>query len=203
MDVFKAIEKRQSIRRYKPDPIPDDVLDRLLNVLRLAPSGSNRQPWKFIVVKDKELREQVAAACTFMRISGQRSQQTWVSEAPVIIVACGSENEASAGFYADGELYIADGQTVIVDRGKRPGEYYSSVHQDLAIALDHLSLAAVEEGLGTCWIGAVSRFKLRELLAIPAEFTAQLMMTVGYPVSWPNPRQRKPLEEIICYDRYS
>jgi nitroreductase len=75
---------------------------------------------------------------------------------------------------------------------------------DLAIALDHLSLAAVEEGIGTCWVGGFSEDEVKELLSIPDDVSAHLIMSVGYPaLSWPNPRPRKPLEEIICYDRYS
>jgi nitroreductase len=193
MNVIEAIEKRRSIRRYKPDEIPEDVLDRLLNVLRLAPSGSNRQPWKFIVVRDKEMRVRVAAAC---------GTQRWIGEAPVIIVACGSRRAAAAIYYEDQKLCVATGQVVIEERGKKPDEYVSSLEWDLAIALDHLTLAAVDEGLGTCWIGLVNEPELKQCLSIPNDLTAQLVMPIGYPVSWPEAGQRKPLEEIICYDRY-
>jgi nitroreductase len=203
VDVIEAIQKRRSIRRYKPDEIPQDILDQLLTALRLAPSGSNRQPWKFIVVQDKKMREAVAASCSFIRTSGKRVLQSWIAKAPVIIVACGCENEAAAGCYEDGEFLIDNGRTVKLERDKKPGEYVTSVHWDLAIALDHLTLAAVEEGLGTCWIGGINEPRLRELLSIPDDWTAELAMTIGYPVSWPDARPRKSLEEIICYDKYS
>ena len=121
----------------------------------------------------------------------------------MIIVACGCENEAAAGCYEDGEFLIDNGRTVILELGRKPGEYVTSMHWDLAIALDHLTLAAVEEGLGTCWIGGINEPRLKEQLSIPDDWTAQLAMTVGYPVSWPEAKQRKPLEEIICYDKYS
>ena len=109
MDVAEAIGKRRSIRRYKPDEIPEDLLNRLLGLVHLAPSGSNRQPWKFVVVRNKEKRAQVAAACHYARPNGRTNPQEWIAEAPVIIVACGSESEAAAGYYADGEFYIATG----------------------------------------------------------------------------------------------
>ena len=203
MNVKEAIEKRRSIRQYKPDEIPEGVLNRLLNVLRLAPSGSNRQPWKFIVVRDKETRARVAAACHFARPDGTTVAQQWIGEAPAIIVACGSRREAGAHYYEGQEFCIATGQVVIEERGKKPGEYSSALEWDLAIALDHLTLAAVEEGLGTCWIGGVNEPELKRCLSIPDDLTAQLLMPIGYPVSWPEARQRKPLEEIICYDRYA
>ena len=202
MDVAEAIKRRRSARRYKPDEIPEDVLNRLLDLVHLAPSGSNRQPWKFVVVRDKVKRAQVAAACHYARPNGRVNSQEWIAEAPVIIVACGSESEAAAGYYADGELYVATGQVLEADLGKKPDEYGSFCDVDLAIALDHLSLAAVEEGLGTCWIGGLNEPELKRCLSIPEDWTAQLAMTVGYPASQPEPRPRKPLEEIICYDKF-
>lgn len=204
MDVAQAIEKRRSIRQFRPDPIPEEVLNKLLNLMRLAPSGSNRQPWKFIVVRDKEIREQVAALCRFISLpSGRKLTQDWIAGAPVIIVACGSERKAGAGYYKDGEFCIATGQVLEEEAGKNPGEYQSCVSWDLAIALDHLALAAVQEKLGTCWIGGMNAPALRELLSIPDDILAMAVMPVGYSVSWPDPRPRKPLEEIVCYDRYS
>lgn len=80
MDFYEVIRTRRSIRSYKPDPIPDDVLTRILGAARIAPSGSNRQPWKFIVVRDEELKRRLAIAC---------HNQMFIAEAPVVIVACG------------------------------------------------------------------------------------------------------------------
>ncbi len=85
MDVYEAIRTRQSIRRYKPDPVPDDVLSKVLDAMRLAPSAGNLQPWRFIVVKDAAVREQLAKAT---------DRQEWIAHAPVIIAACGWEERA-------------------------------------------------------------------------------------------------------------
>ena len=202
MDVSEAIRKRRSIRQYKPDPVPEDVLHRLLERVHLAPSAQNRQPWTFIVVRDEEKRGQVAAACHFDRPNGTTHTQAWIAEAPVIVVACGSEREAAAGQYADGTLLVASGRTFEERLGRAPGEYDSFCDVDLAIALDHLSLAAVEEGLGTCWIGGLNEPELKRCLSIPDDRTARLAMTVGYPVSQPEPRPRKRLEEVVCYDTF-
>ncbi len=85
MDVYEAIETRQSIRRYSPDPVPEEVLNRVLDAMRLAPSAGNLQPWRFIVVTDPAVREQLAEAT---------DRQQWIAHAPVIIAACGWEDRA-------------------------------------------------------------------------------------------------------------
>jgi len=194
MDVMDAIQKRRSVRKYKPDEIPEDALDKLLNAMRLAPSGKNRQPWKFIVVRDKATKAKLAEAC-----NGQK----WIAEAPVVIVACGSEKEAAVRYYRDDQAIIGVGWDIEEEMENGSIEYESCVPIDLAIALDHLTLAAVEEGLGTCWIAALNEYQVKELLSVPDDMRAALVMPIGYPVSWPDARPRKPIEEIVCYERYS
>lgn len=90
MDFYEVIRTRRSIRSYKPDPVPDDVLTRILEAARIAPSGSNRQPWKFIVVRDEELKRRLAIAC---------HNQMFIAEAPVVIVACGYNIHWNRGEY--------------------------------------------------------------------------------------------------------
>lgn len=90
MDFYEVIRTRRSIRSYKPDTIPEDVLTRVLDAARIAPSGSNRQPWKFIVVKNEELKRQIAKAC---------HNQMFIAEAPVVIVACGYNIHYDRGEY--------------------------------------------------------------------------------------------------------
>jgi nitroreductase len=83
MDVSKAISTRRSIRRYKPDPIPEDVLLKVLEAARLAPSAGNRQPWRFVVVKDKNRRMELAKAA---------NNQSFIAEAPVVIAVLGESS---------------------------------------------------------------------------------------------------------------
>ena len=80
MKVLDVIQKRRSVRKYKEDPIPEKALMRVLEAARLAPSGKNIQPWKFIIVKDKVLKEKLAQAS---------AGQFFMAEAPIIIVGCG------------------------------------------------------------------------------------------------------------------
>ncbi len=87
MKVLDVIQKRQSVRKYKEDPIPEKALMRVLEAARLAPSGSNIQPWKFIIVKDKALKEKLAQAS---------AGQFFMAEAPIIIVGCGFPDKCYA-----------------------------------------------------------------------------------------------------------
>ncbi len=82
MEFYEAVMTRRSVRSYKPDPVPEDALNRILEAVRMAPSGSNRQPWKFIVVTDSEKRRGLMEIC---------GKQRFVAEAPVAIVGCGKD----------------------------------------------------------------------------------------------------------------
>lgn len=170
MNVYEAIRARRSVRRYKPDPVSEEALGRILEAVRQAPSGNNRQPWKFVVVRDPQTRRELSAAAR---------NQRFVAEAPVVIAAVGQ----------DPERIMACGV---------PGDPVN-----LAIALDHLALAAVEEGLGTCWIGAFLQDPVRRILGVPDDRTVIELMTLGHPDDEPREKIRKPLDEIVCYERYA
>ena len=120
----------------------------------------------------------------------------------MVIVARGFQKEARVTYYKDDKVFIADAVDVYDDMMKKPEKYESVIRENLAIALDHLSLAAVEEGLGTCWIAGLDERELKEILGVPGDVTAPMAMTVGYPAEQPEARHRKPLEQIVCCERY-
>ena len=176
MDVLTAIKTRRSVRSYSPRPIPADVLDRMRQALRYAPSACNFQPWHFIFVADADLRRQLAQAAF---------DQLWIAEAPLVVVGCGVPQQAY----------------------KHMGGYGNSVDVDVAIALDHLTLAAVADGLGTCWIGAFDEKPVKRLLGIPQAAKVVAMTPLGYPAA-PDLNapltddRRKPPTEVFSTDRY-
>ena len=177
MNVLDAIRTRRSVRSYAPDkPIPPEVMQRMFQALRWAPSACNFQPWHFILIADAALRRELARAA-----NGQK----WMAEAPVIVVGCGVPEQAYKGM----------------------GGYGNSVDVDLAIALDHLTLASVAEGLGTCWIGAFDESKVKALLGVPKQIKVVAMTPLGYPSS-PElirsaaPDERKGEAEIFGMDHY-
>ncbi|MBZ9572958.1 nitroreductase family protein [Patescibacteria group bacterium] len=166
MDVSEAIKNRRSVRAYKPEPVPEEKLRKVLEAARLAPSAHNAQERKFIVVRDEEIRKKLAEA----------AGQGFVGEAPVVIVAVSlnPEDIMSSGVPA--------------------------FAVDLAIAVDHMTLQAVEEGLGTCWIGAFSQEKVKEILKVPAQYKVVALLPLGFPADKPALKSRKSFEEIICFE---
>ena len=99
MEFYEVIRTRRSIRSYKSDPISEDVLDRVLEAVRIAPSGSNRQPWKFIIVSNQGLREKLVDAC---------GNQRFIGEAPVVVVACGYDVKYNRGGYMGEMTFLVD-----------------------------------------------------------------------------------------------
>ena len=87
MEVAEAIKTRRSVRKYKSTPIPEELVKKVLNAARLAPSAANLQPWRFVVVMDEDVKRQLAAACNNM---------SWISRAPVVLVACADMDVAIA-----------------------------------------------------------------------------------------------------------
>lgn len=170
MEVREAIEKRRSVRAYEDKPIPEEKLRRVLEAARLAPSASNQQPWKFVVVQDVESRKKLARAA---------GNESFVGEAPVVIAAV----------------------ALRTDHIMRCGVHSYPV--DLAIAVDHMTLAAVEEGLGSCWIGAFSQEEVKRILNIPKQYMVVALLPMGYPAEAGGLKSRKPLETIVSYETFS
>ncbi len=169
MELTEAIKKRQSIRDYEDKPVPEDKLLKVLEAARLAPSASNRQRWKFIVVKDKAKREQLSLAA-----NGQKH----LAKAPVVIAAVATYPE-----------YLM-----------RCG--IPAYPIDLALAVDHMTLTAVNEGLGTCWIGNFSQEEARKVLGVPEQYRVVTIMPLGFPSQEGRPKTRKSLDEIVCYETF-
>lgn len=171
MDFYEVINKRKSVRKYKSDPVPDEVLNRILEAGRIAPSAKNIQPWHFIVVRKADIKEKLIDTCR-----GQR----FLAEADVVLCGCSSEK-------------IAWGKM---------GGYMSAFAIDLTIAFEHMILAAAYEGLGTCWIGAFEEKKVKEVLQVPDDMRVVALTPIGYPAEEPKHRGRKPLQEIVSYEKY-
>ena len=169
MELYEASDSRYSVRTYQDKPVEQEKLDRVLEAARLAPSGGNRQPWKFVVVRDAGLRSKLGPAC---------NDQAFVGTAPVVIAGVGVTPEKMMSCDVPGNPV------------------------DVAIAMEHIALAAVAEGLGTCWIGAFHQDQVRELLGVPAGAKVIEIMTLGYPADKPKGKKRNALSEIVCYDKF-
>jgi nitroreductase len=170
MDVMKAIRSRRSIRAYEKRGVEEEKVTRILESGRLSPSAGNRQERRFVIVKDAKTRKQLCEAAR---------NQSFVAEAPVVIVACSVESE----------YVMSCGQL--------------AYPIDTAIAVDHMTLQAVEEGLGTCWIGAFDEKKVKEILNIPDNVRVVALLPVGYPSVISGQPIRKSLVEIVMWEKWS
>jgi len=170
MDVTEAIRSRKSVRSYLDRAVEKEKLERVLEAARMAPSASNRQEWRFVVVTDPEKRR---------RLAEEAAGQRFIAEAPVVIAACAQ---------TDGKIM-------------RCGQACHPI--DVAIAVDHLTLAAVAEGLGTCWIGSFDPEVVRRILAIPKEIVVVELLPLGYPRD-PQAlvKSRFALETIVRYESW-
>jgi nitroreductase len=175
MDVLETIRRRTSCRGYQEKAVPDDVLERCLEAARWAPSACNQQPWRFIVVKDRELRERICAECFLPGLP-----MPWAKQAPVIIVLC-SKKSLVTHFLAP--LFSGINYHLL----------------DLGIAGEHLVLEAHEQGLGSCWIGWIQPKKIRKLLKLPFDTTPVSLITLGYPREPGQPGKRLDLNEIAKF----
>jgi len=178
---LSLINKRQSVRKYTDKPVEPEKLKRCLEAARLAPSASNSQPWKFIVVDDPELQQKVAGE-TFGPLS---SFNAFVSQAPVIVAIVIEKMSTFARVGA----YLKDREFPLIDIG---------------IAAEHFCLQAAEEGLGTCMLGWFNENPIKELLKIPKDKRIGLLITLGYaPEDYHLRRKiRKKPEDTISYNSY-
>ena len=173
MEVWEAIKGRRSIRLFKSQDVPAESVEKLIDAARWAPSAGNIQPWDFIIVRKPEIKRELAEAAL---------GQTFIEEAPVVIVVCANENRSSQGYGVRGKtLYCI---------------------QDTAAAIQNIHLTAYSLGLGTCWIGAFREEKARETLKIPHGIRPVAIIPVGYPAESPSPRSRRPISQIVHYETF-
>ena len=201
MELFEVIEKRRSIRRYKKDAVPPEAIDKLLEAARLAPSSSNTQSWKFKVVCDAATRAKMKDAAY-----GQR----FVTEAPVVLVCCldllaiKEKGKQTLKLVLRGVRPSLEMMMRSL-RGGKDKEYEAertiiNGTTNVAIATEHIALAAADLGLGTCWIRAFDQPTIQELLELPEGLVPLYLMTVGYADESPAPRPRKSMDEILIAD---
>ena len=205
-DFLSLVKTRRSTRRFKADPIPDEDLEKIIEAARWAPSGANSQPWEFIVVKDKEIKDRI------VDIVNEHSEYTRKVEltreedlrfasisrpvpgpgyknAPVFIILCGDPRTK--------EAYPL---LTLLTRGD------SHFVSGLASAFLYMALAATTLGLGSQWVSATGdpfvKCLLKELLGIPQKLEIYDMLALGYPAYQPKERLVRERAEMVHHGRY-
>ncbi|HBT20085.1 MAG TPA: nitroreductase family protein [Peptococcaceae bacterium] len=168
-DVFEVIRERRSIRAFKPQNIPDEIVAKLLEAACRAPSAGNLQPWKFYVVKNEEIKKKLSAAAF---------NQSFVAQAPVVIVVCALPEESASRY------------------GERGRSLYCI--QDTAAAVQNLLLAAWALGIGSCWVGAFDEQMAASVLGLSKKERPVAIISLGYPRKDSNlwETSRKPVETV-------
>lgn len=203
---YQLVKDRRSIRRFKPDPIPDDYVNKIIDAAIHAPSGANSQPWEFLVVKDKVTKDKIAGYIADTREEVYKMEQTrplelrhpggrsltpreGFKEAPVFIILLGDPRV--------NETYILHALYHHRD---------SNFVTGLASAFLYMHLAAASLGLGSQWLtstaGPYPQAMIKSLLGIPDPLVIYDTMVVGYRAYDPKPRLVRSREEVTHHERY-
>lgn len=178
--MIKEIKERRSIRKYAYKEVENEKIIQLIESARLAPSGSNTQPWHFIIVKSEENRRKISEVC---------HNQKWMLTAPVFIVCVADMSSR------------VDLKNISLDENS-PQEALKQIIRDTSISIEHILLEACNLGLGTCWVGWFVQNEIRPILNIPSDKYVVGIITLGYADEKPKARPRKKLEEIIHYESF-
>jgi len=181
MSFLDLANKRYSVRNYQNTPVPREKIDRCIEAVRLAPSACNSQPWKFVVVDDPMLINELAKAA----FEGLLDFNHFAFKAPVLV------------------LIVSERQKIFAKFGSIVKKKNFSL-MDIGIAAEHFCLQASEEGLGSCMLGWFNEKKVKKLLSIPTLKRVELMITVGFSADDKIPdKKRKSTDEILSYNKYS
>lgn len=173
VNLFETIRGRRSIRSFEKHNVPMDYIYKILDAARYAPSAGNLQPWEFVIVDDEPTKQKIAEACL---------GQSFISNAPIVIVAC-ADTERSGSKY-----------------GARGKAFYSVC--EVSAAVENMMLAAEAFGLGTCWVGAFDENKLKYYLKLPKAVVPIAVVPVGYPLSKPSMHKKVELSNILHFGEY-
>jgi len=180
MSFLDLVNKRYSVRNYKTTPVPQQMLVRCIEAARLAPSACNSQPWKFVIVDEPKLVNDLAKAA----FEGLLDFNNFAFKAPVLVLIVSQRESLSAKF---GSIVKKKNFSLM----------------DIAIAAEHFCLQATEEGLGTCIIGWFNEKKVKKLLSIPKLKRVELVITVGFSADEKiPPKKRKTIDQILSRNKY-
>lgn len=169
MDIWQLIKTRRSVRKYDPSkPVSDEQINKILEAAIWAPSAGNSQCWKFFVVRNAKVKDDLAV---------RAGHQPFINDAPAVIVVCADLDRVGRSF------------------GSRGRDTYSL--QDTAAAIQNMLLAITELGLSTCWIGAFDEAKAAEILKLEKNVRPVAMLPIAYSAEKPNPPKRKAVEEVV------
>jgi nitroreductase len=196
VELSDVIASRRSIRKFKQEDISTDTVRLLLDAARLAPSGSNLQPARFIVAQSPATKEAL----------GRCTPYKFIAKAAVIFVCCADLTAITTRDRRVGELQ-KEGAFEGVDMDMNDPSAVSPImdaeavraylSMNVAIAIEHIVLKAVDLGLGSCWLGRFDRDKVKKFLALDESIYPVVLLPVGHPDQSPKARPRFALDKLL------
>jgi nitroreductase len=192
-NIWNVIQNRRSVREFKSDSIPEKDIIRIIDAARMAPTSGNQQPWKFLVIRDKNKINQMKEACIkraldrFDKNTNNKETKEQFTEKIT--------KRLSAGYFS-APVFIV----VLTDNNSKYPDYN---HWDGPLAGGYLMLAARALGYGTVFItDAIPESVTNEVLQIPGNYTRVCITPLGVPVEWPATPEKKKLEELIVKEKF-
>jgi nitroreductase len=173
MEFFEVIKNRRSIRSFKKQALPPEVINQLIDAAKAAPSAGNAQPWAFVLATQQKTKQALAQAAF---------NQKWLEEAAAVFVVCADMKRAEESY------------------GERGRTLYCI--QDTSAAVENILLAATALGLGGCWMGAFHEDEVRSIINAPSEIRPVALVPVGYPNESPRARSRRPAGEVVYQETF-
>jgi nitroreductase len=200
MDYWDVIKKRRSIRKFRDNPIPVEIIDAIIETARFAPSGGNAQAWHFGVITDKAVINKLAAAA---------GNQMWITTAPLLIALCGQVSLNLTELQDDGYGLTVENlrytPELIEYLKKYPDQRPVARLFDKGNTLlpgEHIVLSAANYGLSSCWIGLLNVTEVSRILNLPAEYACLYLIPIGYADEEPRPVKRKSVEKIAFMNSF-
>lgn len=200
MDLFEAIKKRRSVRKFKDMLISEDIIREMLEAARLSPSPGNAQGYVFGVIRDRELK---------MRLAEAAGNQMWIATAPVIIACYGDiswdiaeQPEDDFGMVVNNLRFGVDFMNFMKEYPDRKACMKLFNNGAAAIPAEHIYLTAVSHGLSACFIGYLDIDKASEILNLPNHLTCSFLLPIGYADEIPEERSLKSIDAISFYDKW-
>lgn len=205
-DLIELVQNTRSIRRFKPDPVPDESIDKIIEIARWAPSGFNQQPWEFIVVKKPEFRQRIIEVCNIYRTQLKEMEATreaWQKISnPQPIGTSADYSVAPVFIIVFGDTRTIEGLPI----GVRFDEHICKTifTSSLANTFLYLHMAASTLGLASQWVSAVQtpyvHCMIKDLLGIRKELEIYDMLAIGYPAVQPRPKLMRDKNTMVHYD---
>lgn len=172
MKELELLFRRVSIRKFQPKEIEEKTIRLILEAGNAAPSAGNLQARDFVVVRDPNVKNELAKASL---------RQMFIAQAPVVVVVCANYPRSMRVYGERGKLYA---------------------EQDATAAVENILLAVTALGLGAVWVGAFEEQKVSQILGLPPHVRPMAIIPIGYPAEQPARKSRYPIEELTHYERW-